>query len=282
MSGITVETRSLRAVRLRALAPRLLAYAALALLCLAGLRAILARPPAAPIARAGAPGFDLTAAAFAESFARAYLSFDPAAPELRERRLRRYLSDGLEADGGRAPAAPGPEGVAWTSVLAERRAGRRVIATVAAEVGGELLYLAVPVERDPREYLSVPAYPALVGPPATDTSREPSEEDDVEDPRLRTIAERAVRNYLAGQRQNLLADLAPEAVVSLPDERLAVRSVESVTWAEPRRRVAVQVQARDRAGGGWTLRYELSVMRRDRWYVRSLETDPTANGGGLR
>src|SRR5204863_8353328 len=137
--------------------------------------------------------------------------------------------DGLDSDGGLQPPAGRNQPVAWTATIAEDRAGRHTNVIVAAEAGGELVYLAVPVERDSRGFLSVPAYPALVGPPAVDTRAEPREEDDVEDPRLQAVAERAVRNFLAGQRQNLLADLTPDAVVSLPGERFRVPSVESVT-----------------------------------------------------
>jgi hypothetical protein len=87
-----------------------------------------------------------------------------------------------------------------------------------------------------------------------------------------------VTNYLAGQRTNLLADLDPAAVVSLPTTVLDVRSVRSITKAADDR-VAVEVAAADDAGIQWTLRYELTVVHRDRWYVRAIEPDPVAAGG---
>ena len=43
--------------------------------------------------------------------------------------------------------------------------------------------------------------------------------------------------------------------------------------------VAVEVSAADAAGTLWTLRYELAVVHRDRWYVRAIEPDPVAAGG---
>jgi hypothetical protein len=92
------------------------------------------------------------------------------------------------------------------------------------------------------------------------------------------VAQRAVTNYLAGQRTNLLADLDPAAVVSLPTTVLDVRSVRSITKAAEDR-VAVEVAAADDAGIQWTLRYELTVVHRDRWYVRAIEPDPVAAGG---
>ena len=50
--------------------------------------------------------------------------------------------------------------------------------------------------------------------------------------------------------------------------------MQSVTWAAPRV-VAVTVNAEGSDGASSVLRYELSVIRRDRWYVRAISTDPT-------
>jgi len=126
--------------------------------------------------------------------------------------------------------------------------------------------------------LVVPRYPAVVGPPVSDPGAAPVEEREVSDGALRAVAERAVRNYLAGQRTNLLADLDPAAVVSLPTTVLGVRSVHAITKAADDR-VAVEVAAADETGVQWTLRYELTVVHRDRWYVRAIEPDPVAGGG---
>ena len=112
--------------------------------------------------------------------------------------------------------------------------------------------------------------------PAIPTFPRPTEQD-VDDPELRAVSERAVRNYLAGQRRNLAADLADGAIVALPSKRLTVESVESITWAAGRR-VAVQVRASDAGSATWTLRYELAVVRRERWYVRSLHVNPRSKG----
>jgi hypothetical protein len=92
-----------------------------------------------------------------------------------------------------------------------------------------------------------------------------------------TSAPAAVRNYLAGRRDDLLADLAPGAVVSLPERPLRLRSTDAITWARRPRLVAVEVEAP--TGQRLTLRYELAVARRDRWYVRAIEVDPTSKGG---
>jgi hypothetical protein len=68
----------------------------------------------------------------------------------------------------------------------------------------------------------------------------PAEEREVGDGALRAVTERALTDHLAGQRTNLLADLDPAAVVSLPTTRLVVRSVRSITKAAGDR-VAVEV-----------------------------------------
>ena len=275
---VAVTTRSARADRLRALAPRLAVYAALAILSLAGLRATLRGDDSPAAAARPAPVADLGAEAFAEGFARAYLSFDAARPELRERELAGYLSDDLEPDGGYSPAS-GARSVSWTAAAGVRIRGSRRTVTVAAQTSAGLVHLAVPVERDGRGFLYVAGYPALVGPPATNTAAGVPSEDEVEDAGLRVVVERAVRNYLAGDKNDLLADLAPDAVVSLPSQRLEVSSIAELTWAEPGRMVAVLVEAEDAEGSSWTLRYELGVRKRDRWYVRSLHVDPRQGGG---
>jgi hypothetical protein len=213
--------------------------------------------------------------AFAEAFARTYLTWDPADSERRERQLARFLSRDVDPDAGMAP--DGEQHVNWTAVASERRTGSRTTVVVAAEVNGEALHLAVPVERDERGFLAVAAYPALVGGPATDRGITAPAERDVEDPELRAVSERAVRNYLAGESRNLAADLADDATVALPARRLAVEAVESITWSRGHR-VAVQVRATEARAATWTLRYELAVVRRERWYVRSVHVNPDSKG----
>jgi hypothetical protein len=247
------------------------------MLAVAGLRAAIApADPSRPHDLAPAT-HDQTAGAFAEAFARAYLAWDPASPELREQRLAGFLSSTLDPDGGHAPTGAARD-VDWTAVIAAQRSAARTTVVVAAELGGELVYLAVPVERDRRGFHSVAAYPALVGAPATSDDAELPAEDEVDDANLRAVCERAVRNYLAGARRNLAADLAEGAVVSLPPRQLRVSSVESLSWAAPGRRVAVQVRAEEPGGAAWTLRYELAVVRHERWYVRQLHVDPRSKG----
>jgi hypothetical protein len=281
---IPTTARSTRTLRLRALAPRLLLYGLVAILSLAGLRQIVAGPassPPPPAQVAQTTGEDLGAQAFAESFTRAYLTWQAGNAEEREHRLDPYLPGSLDADAGLSPGARSSQDVLWTTVLGDRASVKSRIVTVEAQTtGGRRVYLSVPVARDDHGYLYVATYPAFVGPPATaDTSVTSSPLDEVEDATLVTVVKRALTNYLAQTQANLLADLTPDAVISLPPEKLRLTSVHEIGWLEPGRKVAAEVQAEDGEGSAWTLRYELEVTKSDRWYVRALEVDPTFQGG---
>jgi Conjugative transposon protein TcpC len=262
-------------------APGTLAIAALLLLAAVGVKATIApRTTPAPVSRPLAAGVhDITEQGFAQAFARAYLSWDARQPDQHQRQVAAFISAALDGNGGLQMPPRGQQQVLWTAAIQDQpdAHGDRSI-TVAAQTTRQLLYLAVPVHRTTRGFLVVPRYPALVGPPVSDPGAAPAEEHDVSDGALRAVAERAVTNYLAGQRTNLLADLDPAAIVSLPTTVLDVRSVRSITKAAANR-VAVEVVADDGAGSQWTLRYELAVVRRDRWYVRAIEPDPVAAGG---
>jgi hypothetical protein len=264
-------SRSLWQSRVAARAPRAIAFAALGFLCIAGLRAVLA--PGSETATS-APSFatpDLAAESFAEAFARAYLTWDSI--DRHARRIAAFLSDDLDEGAGLTPPTRRQQ-VLWTSVVEDRSEanGGRLV-TVVADTTGGTYDLAVPLERDARGFLFVARYPALVGALPAATHAVASEEPEVEDGGLRAVARRAVANYLERQGANLKADLDATAVAALPSQALAVSEVESITWAGPRR-VAVQVSA-EGAGARWTLRYELDVVKRERWYVRSIETNPT-------
>lgn len=281
MSRLRVTSASLRSVRLRALVPRLALLFLVGILSLAGLRATFA-DPAAPAAGAGAsagPG-DFAARSFAESFARAYLSWDAAHPERRERLLRPYVADTLDSDAGLEPPDRGSQEVTWTSIANVERAAGRDIVTIAALTDDRLLHLSVPVARDGRGLLYLAGYPALVGPPARAHEVDVDfDEESVDDPGLEAVVTRAITNYLAASRENLLADLTPDAVVALPPRPLRTTDTDDVVWVRPGRRVAVEVEAVDENRTSFTLRYELGVQKSDRWYVRSIHVNPLSRGG---
>lgn len=289
MSALHTKTMSLRSAQLRARAPRTILAVTVAILCVAGLKAIINGPPAAALAPPPAPvTSDLGAESFAEGFARAYLTWRPDDDGAREGELARFLPENLDPDGGLAPADGTAQTVLWTAIAGARTQRGASLVTVAArtragdgsdpDAAEQTVYVSVPVARDRHGFLYVRTYPAIVGPPATTRAVDPPDLPPVQDAQLSAVVSRALTNYLAGERTNLLADLTPDAVVSLPDDHLRVTGVTAIAWTSAGRRVAAEVQATGAGSGSWTLRYELEVRRTDRWYVRSLQVDPTFKG----
>jgi hypothetical protein len=217
---------------------------------------------------------DLAAQGFAEAFTRAYLTWDSTHPERHEKQVGAFTSESLGPGAGLSVPARGAQHLVWTAAVRDDPVSRsRRLITVAAETNtGVSYFVSVSVQRDRRGLIAVSRYPALVGAPPVDTRTGFVDEPDVDDQQLRTVVGRAVANYLRRERTNLRADLDPEAVIALPAARLKVRSIDSITWVRPGR-VAVELQAEGR-GATWTLRYELAVVMRDRWYVRSIQTNP--------
>ncbi|HWT94851.1 MAG TPA: conjugal transfer protein [Solirubrobacteraceae bacterium] len=273
---MSYELRSLVRVRAAARAPRVVAVTALAVLSLSGLKGLIATPVPPPAPTTLAAESTGSAATFAESFARAYLTVDPSRAERWSTAVAAFAPTGfgaLEQPSRRAMR------VRWTAVVDWSRVSpRRVVVTVVADTSVGLLHLAIAVDRSAAGALQVGAAPALVGGPIVNRDARPTVEREVDDEALRAVAGRVVKNYLARERDDLAADLAPGAVVSLPDLRLRVASLDGVTWSG--RRVAVAVTARGRGGLRLALRYELVVVRRGgRWLVRTVHTNPVANGG---
>jgi hypothetical protein len=270
--------RPARTTRRVARVPSRIAIGALLVLAAVGVKATVA-PRTASVTATAAPATDardITAQGFAQAFARAYLSWDARDAEQHQRQVAPFLSGSLDGDGGLQVPAHGRQQVLWSTAIQDQPDARRDrVITVAVQTTRQLLYLAVPVHRTDHGFLVVRQYPSLVGPPVSDPAVAPAEEPDVTDDGLRAVAQRAITNYLAGERTNLLADLDAGAVVSLPTVTLDVRSVRSITQAA-RERVAVEVSASDATGTQWTLRYELAVVHRDRWYVRTIQTAPVA------
>lgn len=271
------QISSLRAQRLRALAPRLLVLAVVAIVGVNGLRAIFADPPA-PVLDAGpayATGATTDVDGYAEAFARAYLTWDADDPDARRAALAAFLGE-RDADGGLRPADGTTQRIRWTTVAASEARRDRTLVTVAAATDDEVLHLSVPVARGSRG-LQIVDYPALVGAPRADrdTRLATPHEREVADDGLETVVERALQNYFAHADANLLADLTPTATVALPERRLRLQALDALTWVVPDRRVAARVRVTDAAGSELTLRYELAVQLTDRWYVDAIQTTPT-------
>jgi hypothetical protein len=224
---------------------------------------------------------DLAAQAFAEAFARAYLTWDSTAPEMHERAVSRFIGADVDPAAGLVMPSTGSQRVRWTSAVADEATddARRIV-TIAAETSRGLLHLAVSVARDDEGLLFVSSAPAVVGPPGHSTKGAGSPETEVDVEQLRSVAARVVRNYLAGESDDVAADLHPRAVISLPDLRLKVRSTDAITWVSEPRRVAVTVAAEGPRDLRLALRYELSVLRvGGRWVVRTIHTNPIAREG---
>jgi hypothetical protein len=268
-----VDTSPLWLVRLGARAPRIALIAVAVVLSVAGIAAIAA-PAERPVRAPASAAADARVEGFAEQFARAYLNWDPAAPERRTAALRSFGSafEGTTTE----DLGDGRRTIGWTAVVGNRRVSRaRVIVTVAAGDESSTTYLAVSVSRDSPGRLYVSAPPAIVGPPAVATDALSAPELEVDDRQLRAVSARVVRNYLARDRGDLAADLARGAAASVPTEPLRVGSVDAITWAVPHRRVGVALTARGRGHMQLSLRYDLDVVRRGgRWLVRTIEINP--------
>lgn len=258
-------------------APRLAFTILVWILVLAGLRSLVqgSTPPADP-ARTAARA-DLAAEGFAERFARAYLTWDSSRPEDHARAVEAFTSEGLESGAGYDPPRRGSQTAVWTAAIRDEavRHGLRII-TVAAETTDSPYVVSVPVQRDRWGRLAVSRYPALVGAPPLATNAVADEGQPVQDAQLESVVRRVVSNYLTLQAANLRADLDGHTVIALPARRMRVDAVEAPNWLG-RGRVETLVRA-SADGASWTLSYELRVVKRDRWYVRSIETAARARG----
>jgi hypothetical protein len=277
---LRTESQGARAARLRAIAPRYLAIAALLVLLGLGLRGLIwapgtpHRPP--PTTGADAPSED-----FALQFARAYLDYDAERPGAHTRALAPFLSAGLQRDGGFF-AESGVQRVLWAEVASDQAAllGGRAI-TVAAGVSTQRqpVYLAVTVRHPPGRPLTLVGYPSIVGAPSIDTGSVTAAGEVVSDAAVVEVAKRVIRNYLARSPANLKADLTGDAVITLPTVALSVRSVDQVAWvgSPGSGAVLVTVTAVDSRGVAYTLAYELGIAYRERPYVDFIEVIPTSS-----
>ncbi len=268
-------------IRLTRELPRaLLAGASIAGL-LASARFAIAPPSPATPAReraAAAPGRDLAAEGFAQLFVRRYLTWEANEPEARQRGLGQFAGPSVEAGFGVQPPVGGEEQVQWTEVVQEREAagGERVYTVAAQTDVAGLVYLTVAVRRPADGRLEVAGYPAFVGPPASGPASLRGGLREVDDPALRTVVERALRNYLAGSASELEADLSQQARVSLPDQPLALEAMPRLGWSgEGGDGVIATVQAQDARGARYTLAYDLDVVQvAGRWEIAAIEMDP--------
>jgi hypothetical protein len=270
--------RPLRRARVAGAAPRLALYAACAVLCVAGTASILrGHKTIHETFVSTGRGFDLAAAEFATEFTRAYLTYRLEDLSEREQALSRFANASIDQEAGVAPGAS--QSVAWAQPAQEQpQPGGGEMVTVAVQTSAHPLpeYLAVPVARD-SSGLAIAGYPAFVGPPAVNESYAAASQRSVGEPALVAMVTRLMTNYLDDDAQDLQADLAAGARVSLPTAAMSVVHVASVTWVRANTVVEVQVTARDSAQSTFSLSYEVGVTERERWYATSIAVNPSAS-----
>jgi Conjugative transposon protein TcpC len=276
---VSIRTIPLWRVRLRYELPRyLLCGLSLAGLLASARFAIDPPRPAPERTEVAAATEDLAAQGYAQLFARAYLTWEANNPEAHVRALSSFVGPGMEAGAGLQLPSGGEERVLWTQVVQQRAGapGERVY-TVAAQTDAQgLVYLSVSIARSANGGVQLAGYPAFVGAPASAPARLAGGLREVEVPALRTVVERALRNYLAASGTELAADLARGAPVSLPEQPFTLESVQQLDWsAEGGGAVLAVVQAQDERGAGYTLAYELDVSQlAGRWQVDAIQMDP--------
>jgi hypothetical protein len=278
-SRVELVARPLWSLRLRNELPRYLLSAA----AIAGLGASARFAIAPPRAAAPAPArpraeADPAAAGYAVLFARRFLSWQPGEPQRTAEALGAFPAAGAEPSAAVTPPAQAGQRVLWAEAVQVREPSPGVrVYTIAAETDrSQLVYVAVPVERTAAG-LRVGGYPAFVGPPAQAPSAPGQHTPDVLDQALVAVVTRALHNFLAGAGDELAADLAAGARVSLPVVPLVLLSVQHVGWTPDGGSVVAVVQAQDARGARYTLEYELDVvMAQGRWEVGAVETDPLA------
>jgi hypothetical protein len=236
-------------------------------LCLAGLHSILSPAATSPPAEAAGPPLDYAEQSFALAFAQAYLNYDATRPEEREEALEPFTGSGFEVGVGFTPPQTGSQRVQWADIAqVQKPLAGGVIITVAAKLSTAAapVYFSVPVNRGQGGAIYLAAYPSFVGPPLT-TARPATQEggEPVQEGEVTALVKRALANYLAGDAENLSADLAGAATVTLPTNPLRLQGMDQLAWVSGSGGGAVlaTVDATDSRGGDYTLRYEVGIGR---------------------
>lgn len=268
--------------RLRSRGPRIALGVAIGVLAIAGGRVAINGPitkttitaPATPSAQA------LAERGFAEAFTAAVLTWNPDAPGIHEERIAPFLAAGLPSDAGISPGRA-LQDVKWTTAVSERdgatRTQKRI--TVAARLDTATVYLEVPVTRTP-DGLVVDDYPAIVGPPVADKATSSRINGiAVEDAVLKDTVTRVLTNFLVRDEANLAADLADGVVLTFPGRAFSDVRVTNIVWPDEAdtSQVLAEVDAVLSDETTMHMRYQLTVQKRDRWYVSALATGPATD-----
>jgi hypothetical protein len=278
---VVIASRPLWQIRFVRSLPRYLACALAAAGIAASIRFAIAppRPRVPPPVASGPEPADRAAEAYAVLFARRYLTWTSSEPLASARSLEPFAGAAMEADAGLRLPSSGEQRVEWAEVVQAREPlpGQHVYTVAAQTDTAGLVYLTVSVQRGRNGSLELANYPAFVGPPAYAPAQPPAHLREVTDPALQTVAERALRNYLAGSGSNLAADLTSDARVSLPRLGLTLESIGHLHWAPDGSAVVASVQAQDARGVHYSLAYELDVARpAGRWEISAVQTEPGA------
>jgi len=258
---------SARYGRIRARAPRYAFLAFVVVMCLAGIRSVVSPPSPSAGPPTSGPPLDYAEQSYALAFSRAYLAYDSARPEAREAALAPFAAAGFEIGAGFSPPQSGSQRVQWADIAqVQRPLIGGVIVTVAAKLstGPRPVYLSVPVDRERGGAIYLSGYPSFVGPPLSTTGSSAEQGGEpVNDTEVSSLIKRALANYLAGDAENLSADLADAATVTLPTNPLRFAGVDQLDWVEGADGGAVlaTISAADARGGTYTLRYEVGVGR---------------------
>jgi hypothetical protein len=276
----TITTKPMWRLRADLSLTRWLVTAAAITGILATVRLTLAppQPQSASAPVAAAP--DYAAEGFAEQFVRTLLTYDSSRPDVRRRALAAFAAAALDPDAGFVPPPSGSQQVQWARVVQQRdpRPGEHVYTVAAQTDRSGLLHLAVEVRRDRDGTLRLSGYPGLVGPPASAPIGVDPDAPlrDVDDPELEATVARALHNYLAGDANQLAADLVPGTRVVVPEQEVRVAGLDALKWSRDGGSVIATVTGTGGDSARWTLRYELDAQRlAGRWEVSTIENAPS-------
>ncbi len=229
---------------------------------------------------------DDEARAFAVRFTHTYLGGSKQEPETDRREVAAFLAEDLRDRATTVlPETGSGARVAWGTVARESLLGRsRALITVAVSTGEAVRYLTVPVARDRAGGLVVFDLPSLSAAPsrgAVDVP-DPLALSETQARPITDLVTRFLKAYVAGgDRAALAYFLAPGARLVQMSRGLEVIGVEQVARDPyPARRgvgVVALVRVRDRVSDAeLVLRYRLTLVERERWYVQVVAGGPSA------
>jgi len=280
------------------MAGRLALWLTIALLLARGAGDLLASEPLAT--RAGAQRAqeqrwpDDAARAFAVQFASVYLNQSPqAGSNVYAQRVAGFAAGEIAGElVPRVPAGgPGQSVRSATVAGVEPVDGRHALITVAAQISAAremgTRLLVVPVARDERGGLVVYDLPSFA--PVAGVGRVSAVQSepllDPEREQIEDVLGRFFRAYLTGATDELTYLVPPGVRIGAVAGRFAL--VSPISVAEPTtgarsgdaRQVLVTLQARDvRSRVVHTVRYRVDLVRRERWYVATVN-DASGQGG---